>query len=78
MESEQKPTEEKIDYALELRQLRELLFVKLAEKRELPILERVVELEVKMSKLWDLLVEENNRGEDKPTKFGKRFAKRVL
>lgn len=35
--------------------------------------ERIAELEIKMSKLWGLLIEKNIKGEDKLSKFGRRF-----
>lgn len=35
--------------------------------------ERVADLEVKMAKLWTLLLETTPRGQDKLSKFGKRF-----
>jgi len=34
---------------------------------------RVADLEVKMSKLWNLLTAQTPNGEDKLSKFGKRF-----
>jgi hypothetical protein len=35
--------------------------------------ERIAELEIKMAKLWNLLLEKSLKGEDKLTKFGRRF-----
>lgn len=35
--------------------------------------ERVADLEVKMAKLWALLLETTPRGQDKLSKFGRRF-----
>jgi len=35
--------------------------------------ERLAELEVKMAKLWALLVETNTYGKEKLTKFGRKF-----
>lgn len=35
--------------------------------------ERLADLEVKMAKLWSLLVEQNSFGKEKLTKFGRLF-----
>lgn len=38
---------------------------------------RVADLEVKMSKLWSLLVEQTPRKQDKLSKYGRRFGGRA-
>ena len=35
--------------------------------------ERICELEAKMAKLWNLLIEVNMKNQEKPSKFGRRF-----
>lgn len=34
---------------------------------------RIADLEIKMAKLWAVLIEVNSRNQEKLTKFGKRF-----
>jgi len=43
------------------------------DKLEKDAYERLADLEVKMAKLWGLLVEQNAYGKDKLTKFGRKF-----
>jgi len=43
------------------------------DKLEKDAYERIADLEVKMAKLWSLLIEKSHRGEDKLTKFGRKF-----
>jgi len=60
--------------ALELKQ--DKLFSDLEkkpDKLEKDAYERLADLEVKMAKLWALLVETNTYGKEKLTKFGRKF-----
>ena len=43
------------------------------DKLEKDAYERLADLEVKMAKLWNLLVETTPRGKEKTTKFGRMF-----
>jgi len=43
------------------------------DKLEKDAYERIADLEVKMAKLWGLLVENNAYGKEKLTKFGRKF-----
>jgi hypothetical protein len=42
-------------------------------KLEKDVYERLADLEIKMSKLWSLLLETNQIGKEKLTKFGKLY-----
>lgn len=39
--------------------------------------ERIAELEVKMAKLWSILLESDARGKDKATKLGRLFGRKL-
>lgn len=52
-----------------LKQLEELKKEKIPPKME----ERVADLEIKLSKLWSMLIEYTPNNKEKLTKFGKRF-----
>lgn len=56
----------------EITELKKLIDKK-PDKLEKDAYERVADLEVKMAKLWGLLVENNAYGKEKLTKFGRKF-----
>jgi len=51
------------------KKFKDLELMRVPEKHE----ERICELEAKIAKLWSLLIEVDQRGKDKVTKFGIRF-----
>jgi len=53
---------------------KELELMRVPEKHE----ERIAELEIKMAKLWSMLLEVSPSGKDKISKFGRRFGGQAL
>jgi hypothetical protein len=56
----------------EIKELRAELEKK-PDKLEKDAYERLADLEVKMAKLWNLLIMQTATGKEKPTKFGRMF-----
>ena len=64
----------------EIKELR-LELEKKPDKLEKDAYERLADLEVKMAKLWNLLITQTSTGKEKTTKFGRMFggqAKQIL